>query len=141
MILGSVVFVAAGFWMINDPDGSRRYSPEFIHVMGFICVAFFGLCAVAGLGMTFKRSKLIIEPEGLTYEWLRGRNTWAWRDVGAFEIEGQSGKTIRFDVTGEAGRPTSFSTSLARRPSIPGGWTRGIKDVCAELNAARERWR
>lgn len=143
IVLGGLAFVAIGLWLIQDPDGARRYSAGYMHLVGYACVLFFGAAAVVGLGMIFKPSRLVLDPAGLTYAWLWGEKTWAWRDVGPFELDGagQSGRMIRFDVGGEAGRPTGFSSAMARRPSIPGGWTRSISDVCAELNAARERWR
>ena len=50
LILVSIAFVALGFWMIGafgPVPSSKRYSPTMVWGIGWICVLFFSLCAIA----------------------------------------------------------------------------------------------
>jgi hypothetical protein len=50
-------------------------------------------------------------------------------------------QVIRFSVEGAAGSSTSSAGGPGHREVIPGVWQLPLPLVCAELNAARERWR
>ena len=50
MVVGSLVFVAIGIWMaglLGVQPVSRRGNSEIVIIIGWICITFFGFCAVA----------------------------------------------------------------------------------------------
>ncbi|MGE0179891.1 MAG: STM3941 family protein, partial [Sphingomonas sp.] len=66
MILGALVFVALGAWLIGwlgEPPASRRFSPQMIYAIGWATIIFFGLAALFGLRMFGKRRDVLIIDE------------------------------------------------------------------------------
>ena len=68
-LLGSVVFVLLGIWLISEADdltGWRTRNPTFIRGIGIAGVLFFGLCAVyIGRKLPDNKPGLIIDKMGL----------------------------------------------------------------------------
>lgn len=77
-------FVVIGLWMIGlfgPIPTSRRYSPTFTVVWGWICITFFGFCAVAIVKRFFEAGEqLRIGPEGV---WIRSWSdqTIPWTEI------------------------------------------------------------
>ena len=79
MLLLSVGFVVGGLMMLHDPHVDR--------FEGYLCVAFFGACAVAALvrfvpGSSFLR----IDPEGLTVRTMWRNQSYRWSDIERFGV-------------------------------------------------------
>jgi hypothetical protein len=69
IVLGAVGFVALGLWMVGafgEVSPSRRYSVPVTFVIGWLCISFFSLCAVAGAKKFFDDgAQLQIGPLGI----------------------------------------------------------------------------
>ena len=69
LALGSVAFVAGGLWMggvFGAPPSSSRYPPQVVFAIGWLAVAFFGLCGVIWVKRLFDgREQLRIGPAGI----------------------------------------------------------------------------
>jgi hypothetical protein len=76
MLVGSLAFVAAGFWMLSD-----------YRVSGYACIIFFGLCALAFcVNLLPNSSYLRLTREGFTIcSTFRSRSI-EWRHVGTFGV-------------------------------------------------------
>ncbi|MCX4191129.1 STM3941 family protein [Methylophaga sp. OBS1] len=72
MIAGSLAFVVGGLWLTTldseQIESSRKYSnPQIAHAVGYICMAFFGLCAAYGITKLFdSKPGLIFNHKGIT---------------------------------------------------------------------------
>ena len=72
LIVGSAVFVAGGVWLLGlDPEqiqSSRRMSnPQIAYGVGYVCIAFFGICGIYGITKMFDfKPGLIINSKGIT---------------------------------------------------------------------------
>lgn len=83
-ILGSVVFVIGGLWMVGafgSPPQSQRYSPTVILVAGWACVIGFGFCVIMWTRMLFDtRERLRIGPAGIrSAQW--SDQTIPWSEI------------------------------------------------------------
>lgn len=88
LTLGSVAFVAFGFWIWFNADSQTRHSPEFARLTATICIAFFGLCGVSGFIKLFDtKPGLIISKEGIFDNTSSTSVGWIkWEDIDGFEI-------------------------------------------------------
>ena len=66
IFLGAVGFVALGLWLagaFGEVPSSRRYSASFTMGIGWLCILFFGLCALAAVKKFFDDNvQLLIGP-------------------------------------------------------------------------------
>ncbi|MDR7156394.1 hypothetical protein J2W40_003235 [Sphingobium xenophagum] len=88
----SAGFVVIGLWMIGffgPIPSSRRYSAIMVFVMGWVCTAFFGFCAVAVVTRLFTSGEdLRIGPTGIkvrswsdqTIPWSEIADVTTWKD-------------------------------------------------------------
>jgi hypothetical protein len=76
MLLGSLAFVGAGFWMLSEHP-----------VSGYTSIIFFGVCALAFcVNLLPNSSYLRLTPDGFTIcSTFRSRSI-KWRDVGPFGV-------------------------------------------------------
>lgn len=140
VLLSFLVLAAGGAWMIEYPYGSTRHSPEYIRAAGALVVATSGLLVLFAAAQLLRPSRLILNQGGLTYVWLWRRRTWPWRDLGPFTIEEERYVVrIRFDVA--PGSAVLFPFGQNGSQTLPDAWTSDIKQVCAALDTARDRWR
>ena len=71
IILGSCAFVAIGAWLFQLDDAAIRSfgrfrDPTIVHGVGLASIAFFGLCALAGLRKLFDRKPgLVLNSSGI----------------------------------------------------------------------------
>lgn len=69
LLLGAIVFVAAGLWMFSlNPETIREAhkNPLFVHGVGIAAMVFFGLCVLAALRKLFdKRPGLVLNSSGI----------------------------------------------------------------------------
>lgn len=67
LLIGSLLFVAIGFFMLLDDHGSSRYSPLVIKIAAIACIVFFGACGVVALKKLFSTANgLVIDELGIT---------------------------------------------------------------------------
>jgi hypothetical protein len=66
MVLGALAFVVAGYFMTLATEDTQRYSATLIQFLGYIAIAFFGLCAlIGGWRLLTQRGPVIaLSPEG-----------------------------------------------------------------------------
>lgn len=125
--LGSAAFVAAGYWMVQDGLA-----------LGWLGVAFFGLCGLICFSMLIGRTGLSLEPQGLTVHMGFMVRRYAWSAVSEFRPFAQG---LVFDRLGpqsawsELNRQASGATSTIPKVVIPGK----LEDAAALLNAFRAR--
>jgi len=70
MFIGSLIFVAAGFWFIKAPETFTQTifkpSPTLITIIGYASIIFFGTCAVFIFRKLFDtKAGIIIDNEGI----------------------------------------------------------------------------
>lgn len=124
--------------ILHEPSRQWPWSGESL---GYYMVATGFVVAVAALSLLLQPARLILTPEELIQERPWSRRSWKWRDIGAFRVElGEyRNKVIRFARRDP--QPGQLHSTLAPQSwEIASGWTMGLDQVCARLNAARERW-
>jgi hypothetical protein len=81
LILGSIVFVIGGLLMVGASD-----SPAVIVAVGWLCVIFFGLCALAWTKSIFEtREQLRIGPAGI-YSAQSSDQTIPWSEIADISV-------------------------------------------------------
>lgn len=106
LVLGSVIFVAMGLWMVQ-PDsaqiaGRHHYnSPFLMYGIGVIVILFFGFCGVVGIRKLFdKKPGLILNAAGI-HDNSSGiaAGFVPWSEITGFSIfEMQNQKTLVINV-------------------------------------------
>ncbi len=88
LTLGSIAFVAGGFWIWSVADSQTRHSPEFARIISVACVVFFGLCGIYGLIKLFDRKPgLIVSKRGVFDNSSAVNAGWIdWEDIYGFEV-------------------------------------------------------
>src|SRR6478735_3332056 len=65
LLIGSVLFVAAGIWFIKNPEIFRR-SPTLITIIGYLSIVFFGIGALFIVNKLFDtRPGFVIDANGI----------------------------------------------------------------------------
>jgi hypothetical protein len=96
------VFAALGVWMIRDPDGSSRYSPAFITIMGVATVAMSAWLVFRGLSILLKPMRLVLRREGFQVENGDGRGLIGWHEITPFELVRVRGvRLVRYQILSE----------------------------------------
>jgi hypothetical protein len=89
ILLGSIAFVALGFWLWAYAEEIRYRSPLFVRGVAAAAVGFFGLCGVLAIVKLFDFApRLIVDSEGIidnSSAIAAGRILWA--DIRGFEIQ------------------------------------------------------
>lgn len=86
LFLGSAAFVAAGIWIVIEGDWK-----------GYLCVGFFGLCALVGVIQLLPGSSFLkLTPEGIEYASLYRRHFIEWSSITEFGVVSikQTGLTV-----------------------------------------------
>lgn len=126
LAIGLAVGLALSAWCLWAWPNVSPTAQVFVGIFGAVGIAM-ALASVAGL---LRPARLVLEPSGLTHESVFRTRRWSWSEVGPFRVEDDEGaKTIGFDL--RVG---------ARPQGLPAGWTSPPDEVCALLNAARDRW-
>jgi len=153
LALGSVAFVAAGLWMggvFGPPPSSSRYPPEFVFVIGWTSVVFFGLCGVLWVKRLFDgREQLRIGPAGIrsarwsdqTIPWseIADVTTWSYRSQKAIVLHLRD-KT-RFPARGMAAMFAGVNRNLTGGDITISltGTDRRVEDALASIDRFRSR--
>lgn len=142
-VLGAAAFVAIGVFMVRGAmDESARRSPEMIHLMGWICIVFFGGTGLLGLWGLYRPAELRLTPEGFQVKGLRLGRVVQWREIQQFYItQVRSTKIVRYRLHSA---PNDFQRAMGREPN--GMWTDGSIPTHLELHpdkvaALLEDWR
>lgn len=65
-LIGSIIFIVIGLFMISKPDLIERYSEAFVQISGFIGISFFGVTSIYFTRKIFdNRPGLILNESGL----------------------------------------------------------------------------
>src|SRR5262245_20782745 len=66
LVVGALLFVAAGIWMLAIADAQTRYLSIYVKGVAIIAIGFFGLCALYGLHKLLDGAPgLILDREGI----------------------------------------------------------------------------
>ena len=85
LLLGSLVFVAGGMWMVLNPSPTRRYSETFVFCMGIIAILFFGMGIFVAIWQLIKdRLALTINEKGLIINHRFGQTVIDWDEIKGF---------------------------------------------------------
>ena len=88
--------VCLGLWMVGtfgEVPASRRHSAGYMIGLGWLCIIFFGFCAVVGAKRLFEeRAQLLIGPNGIVWPpWSDQLIPWSEiSDVTTWSYRGQS---------------------------------------------------
>ena len=90
LLLGSIAFVALGFWLFLVADnltGWNARNPTITRVIGIASMLFFGMGIFLGIKRLIKSEiTLIIGPEGLNVDPKKSLTTFIhWKDINGFE--------------------------------------------------------
>jgi len=90
LIVGALLFVAAGIWFLFSPETFIRSprsmgDPGFVSLIGWAGVLFFGICAIVGMRQLFRTDAVIeMGPEGLLWRrWSNATIPWTAFDHAA----------------------------------------------------------
>ncbi len=98
----AAVFAAIGVWMIQDPDGSSRYPPAFILLMGFVTVAMSAWLVFRAISVILKPMRLVLRREGFQVENGDRRGLIGWSEVTPFELVRMRGvRLVRYQIRSE----------------------------------------
>ena len=96
IVLGAVGFVCLGLWMVGtfgEVPASRRHSAGYMIGLGWLCIIFFGFCAIAGAKRLFnEKPQILIGPAGIVWTpWSEQLIPWSEiSDVTTWSYRGQS---------------------------------------------------
>ena len=121
-VLGSIAFVTIGLFMVSGPmSESSRYSPEFVNLMGWLCIVFFGGTGLLSVRNLFRPTEVVISAEGFQVKGVRRTPLVPWRDVRRFFIaQVQMSKFVCYELDQE---PTALQLATGRGGA--GAWGNG----------------
>lgn len=155
LFLGAIGFVAAAGVMLHLRPDNGRYSVApgtFGEFILYICIAFFGLCAVAILPMLLRSGPAVsvgprgLFDRGLSRDWI----PWeAIRDVGVRQMGSNAWVTVALDPAREPDLGIRPMAKLVARMNSGGGERRyfiatnalkgGLEGLIAAIAAKRPR--
>ena len=144
VLVGSLVFVGAGLWMIIHPERFSG-SPEYVRLVSFASVIFFAWAGFASVRKMFKPTELVLGPQGFQVRGLRPKAVVPWGDIERFFIVTvQRSKLVSYVLKPEARAAlrgiASFNASLSLAEAdghLPAYLDRTPEEVCQLL----EDWR
>jgi len=86
--VGALLFVLAGIWLFRTADAQSRHSPLFVQGLSVLAIAFFGACALYGLGKLLGRPpELVLDREGIVDRSnAAAAGRVAWNEIRAIEV-------------------------------------------------------
>lgn len=139
MLLIVVGFVATGLMMARDPEENP--------VIAYLTAGFFALGIPVFGWRLFRPDTLMLTPEGIFFQGLRGTDSWSWSEVQDFRPYRPTGKTILKHVGfnfADGERNSTLSHATQQLPEVDGslgnGWELGAADLADLLNRVRGRW-
>ena len=136
--LGSVIFVALGFWLISgDALGALARFACWLSIVGFGAMVFW--CA---LHMA-RPSRLSIGPGGLTLNGVFGVRHWPWNDLEDLQLVKARGSSSITMSSKTAPSLLGFAYPLMRLPGnagLPGAWPISTDSLFALITEAKARW-
>ena len=141
----AVAFVSGGAFMaFGAISESARYPPEFIRMMGWVCMVSFGVAGLFALRNLANPTRVILTPEGFRVEGLRRGVLVPWRNVQGFFLA--KVRTLTVVCYELAGRATPAQRALANGLAdawgdgqIPAHLTVGPQKMLALLEEWRSR--
>jgi hypothetical protein len=141
-LLLSLAFVAGGVLIVRDPSSGAG---------GWLCMTFFGLCAVVFAIQLIRPQVLTLDIDGFT---LDGGLVWSpktvlWRDVQGFFVYRlpRGGKMIGYNWEPGAKKDTAarrLVRAFGADGALPKGWPGSPEQMVEDLNAYRlwalSRW-
>lgn len=135
-VLGSVAFVALGFWM--EPQPGRA------HWIGLMAIAVFGVFGVIGLAQLIKGGRLVLDEKGFTHTGVLRTQFTPWGDVEDFYLQQMSATTKLIGWNAREGRQKqslmhTINGSLGAANWVPSGWAAtSTEKLYGELTARLE---
>lgn len=98
----AAVFAALGVWMVQHPDGSTRYSPAFVTIMGIVTIAMAAWLGFRTVTVLLKPMRLVLRREGFEVQNGDGRGLIGWSEVTPFELVRMRGvRLVRYQIRSE----------------------------------------
>lgn len=136
MLLVSGLFVLGGILMIRDPDVSRA--------VAWLCLGFFGFCALVALATMVQPNRLVLRERGFTATALWRSFDVAWDDVEVFYVWKNPAAHQKLAAwryrAGRAprGALAAMSDSLGAQGSVPGLYGLSTPALVELLNSRLE---
>ena len=134
VVLGSLAFVLAGWWM--------RHEHPWV---GWASILFFGFCLVAGLWMLLapKSIYLQLDAQGLLIASPFRRQHIPWADIAGFEIVSIKGaRMIAIHYLTAPNAERRFSAAVSGiEGAIPNSYAGRLEDILQSLETYRQRSR
>lgn len=139
MLLIVIGFVATGIMMARDPEENP--------VVAYLVAGFFALGIPVFAWRLFRPDTLMLTPEGIFFQGMRGTDSWSWSEVRDFRPYRPTGKTILKHVGfnfADGERTGAPGPAAQQLPDVEGslgnGWELGAADLADLLNRARGLW-
>ncbi|MFT4251640.1 MAG: STM3941 family protein [Caulobacter sp.] len=138
-LAGSLAFTAVGVWLIGDAKSDESLMP-------WLCMLFFGFCALAFLLQLLRPQRLVLDADGFQVEGgVKPGKKVAWGEVEAFFAWRlpKGGTMAAWRLREEARPRTAPVGNFGRGPGVDGVLPRtlalGTKALLAEMEAWRTR--
>jgi hypothetical protein len=133
MLLGSLLFVAVGIWLLSSTPSTG---------IGIMSIAFFGLCAlVALINLHPACSYLVLTDEGFTYVNLFRRQFIAWDQVERFVQWGDFvGLNLKKEFAKNARLRKVNHELLGVQSALPDTYGKSVKELTSLMEGLREKY-
>lgn len=139
-VLGSITFIWIG-WVLINGTGTARYTASFQHLIGWVCIVFFGLLGLNWLIAFFVPDRLVVEGDGFSFKRSWGSTKhYRWDDIDRITILRQPGGASVVWTNTEPSRGITRAM-FGYDGSLPGGLTMPPIRLAEELQSAKERYR
>ena len=98
----SILFGVVGVFMVQDPEGSGRYSAGYVTLMGLAAIGMAGWMALRIIKLLSNPMRLVLNREGFKVENGDGRGLIRWSDVTPFELVRLRGiRLVRYQIVAD----------------------------------------
>ena len=132
-LTGCLVFLAAGVWMLGDPDVERW--------IAWLCILLFGAGTLVFIAALFRPPTLHLDREGFEVHGLKRGRKEMWADVDSFAVQrvGQT-KQLMYTMMREPSSKAEAAgmAMTGRRGSIAGAFALSGPELAALMQAYRD---
>ncbi len=135
VFVGALAFVGLGVLMLKQSTD----------LLAYLCIGFFGLCAIVGLFQFVVPNVLELSPAGLSWRAKGRRHSRLWSDIDEFRVVGMiSSRYVGWNYTetfsGRAQLGALNAGLVGVEATLPVGWELDPPELADLLNRARSKW-